>query len=475
MLKSPLHFFTIAFLAIFLAGCSKDDASENELPFVAAFENQSISFSGEEDKKEIQLVFSRTAPQNGSIRISFEIDNMVYGTDFKTTPEASDGILEIPVEAGTKKTLFLFHKLTASPAGEELKKSVKFSIFEVELPNGTTQGNTNLLVTYSKSASLGGSFAPNVGGPNEPNQVYVDLSAQTETVIRRDTWDLGFYAGDEFRIKLNSSLYMMAAELQTTDIDAVTAIDVENLQPKMAFLVAGSNTYVDHPSGDITKTAIDEISAQMEENKVYLLKMGYEIGTEQPTPEGVAISGNMRGWKKIRVLRNDDGYTLQYADLDATNHKEVRISKTAKFNFTFFSFATENVVEVEPMKGNWDLNFTVFTEVEEFNPTELTAYGFSDYVKTNVLSKTKAYRVSTADFSYKNFSAADVVQKNFEINQQTIGSSWRSVTPPDRFLIDTIFYIVQDSEGNVYKLKFTALMNENGARGYPEFQYDLLK
>src|SRR5690606_4320507 len=126
------------------------------------------------------------------------------------------------------------------------------------------------------------------------------------------------------------------------------------------------------------------------------------------------------------------------------------------------------------VKENWDLCFTTFTEVEELNSTELTAYGYSDYVKTNVLAKTKAYRVSTADFSYESFSAENMAEGNFEIDQQTIGSSWRDVIPPHRKLFNDIFYVIKDSEGTLYKLKFTALVNRNGERGYPEFVYELL-
>lgn len=476
MIKSKFYFFTLVLLTLFMAGCSKDDESGTQNEFVVAFEKQSLSFSSEENALDINLVFSNSASQNGSLQIVFQPHNLTYGTDFTTVPAANNGIIELSVEAGTLGTSFAFHKLTPNPTGDEPEKSVEFSFGKINLPNGTTQGNTTILVSYSENASLGGSFSPNVGGPNEPNQVYVDLSAQTETVVRRDVWDLGFYSGDEFRVKLNSSLYMMAAELETTDIDAVTETDVTSLQSQMAFTVAGSNEFVDHPSGDINQTVIAGISPTIEENKVYLVKMGHEIGTETPSAGSVAVAGEERGWMKIRILRDGNGYLLQYADLNASTHQEISISKSAGFNFTFFSFATEAVVPIEPAKENWDLCFTVFTEVEELSSTdELTAYGYSDYVKTNVLTKTKAYRISTEDFSYEDFSLNDVAEEDFEITQQIIGSSWRNVFPPDRFLIDNIFYIIKDSDGNTYKLKFTALMDENGLRGHPKFEYDLLK
>lgn len=471
MIKSRIPFF--ALLALVFLGCSKDEdpvAAE----FVVAFEHKSIGFSEGETEREIKLVYSSPAPQNGMLELIIDPTNMQYGTDFTTSPAAIDGVIEIPISAGSTETVFIFDKLSSNPTEGEPEKSIEFSIAEVAVPGGKTQGNTSLLISYSERASLGGSFAPNVGGPNQPNQVFVDLSTQSQTTIRRDVWDLAFYSGNEFRVKLNNSLYMMAAQLPSTNIDGVTPADVAGLQPQMAFLVAGSNEFVDHPSGDLTKTVISEISNIPEENKVYLLKMGNEIGTGTPEPESVDVAGEERGWMKIRVLREDNDYVLQYADLNSPTHQEIRISKSPGYTFSFFSLENEETVKVEPVKENWDLCFTVFTEVEELNATELTAYGYSDYVVTNLHAPTRAYRVSTDDFSYKKFTAKDVVEANFETDQQTIGSSWRKVTPPDRILFHDIFYVVEDSAGNVYKLRFTALMDENGIRGNPKFEYELL-
>lgn len=474
MIKSTLNFFTLAVLALFMVGCSKDDdVTENGTQFVAAFENQSISFSSEETEKEIQIIFSEAAPQDGEIQVGYKLTNMVYGEDFNTSPAANQGIIQIPVKAGAKKASFKFNKLTPNPLINDPEKSIEFSIVKINIPNGITQGNTNLLVSYSETASLGGSFAPNVGGPNEPNQVYIDLSTQSKTEIVRDTWDLGFYSGDEFRVKLNSSLFMMAAKLETTDINSVSASDLTELQGKMALMAAGADAYVDDPSGDISKTAIAEVSATVEENKVYLINMGSAIGTKDAEIGSVAISGEARGWKKIRVIREDNGYLLQYADLNATEYKEISIPKDSNFNFSFFSFSKNAVVAVEPTKENWDLNFTTATEILALGPVEKTAYGFSDYVKTNIHGGTEVYLVLATETTYEDFTIENIQEDKFQTGQGTIGSSWRDVF--EAAASPNQFYIIKDPEGNIYKLKFTALVSKDGVRGNPEFQYDLLK
>jgi len=325
----------------------------------------------------------------------------------------------------------------------------------------------------------GASVSPEVGGPNQQNQVYVDLSSNTATAIQRDSWDLGFYSGPEFRVAINGSIYMATAELSETDIDAVssTSTEVQDLQPLVAVgtYQAENIIYVDGPDGAITNTAIAEISTTDADNKVYLVNLGNTVGTETPATGSVSISGDSRGWKKIRVLKNGDNYVLQYADLDATTHQEITISKNSNYNFTCFSFNTESIVSVEPEKTNWDLNFTVFTnEIAGFG-----SYGYSDFVVNNVKANAQVYMVDTDvdAFTYADFTLTDVINANFTNDQRSIGSSWRNGGSQSSLpsLKDNVFYVVNDTDGNLYKLKFLALTNADGERGYPEFVYSLLQ
>ncbi|WP_304158055.1 HmuY family protein, partial [Mesonia mobilis] len=102
-----------------------------------------------------------------------------------------------------------------------------------------------------------------------------------------------------------------------------------------------------------------------------------------------------------------------------------------------------------------------------------TAYGFSDYVTTNVLAETKAYEVSANEnLNYQNFALEDIDENEFEIDQRVIGSNWRDVF--SQSVTPNLFYVIEDPDGNLYKLRFTALVNENGVRGYPSFEYSLL-
>lgn len=327
---------------------------------------------------------------------------------------------------------------------------------------------------------------PTLGGPNEQNQVYIDLSTSDQTAVQRDTWDLGFSTGSDFRVIINGSIKMAVKQLNTTDI---TAVQTEDSAVSVGFSTPASLGYVDNPTGILqgagsgVGTAIAEISSIEADNKVYLVNMGYEVSTTVPSTGSVSMDGDARGWKKIRITRQGSDYVLQYADLDATTAQSVTISKDADYNFVFVSLTNGQTVNVQPKKDKWDLNFSGFTNYFYYGGEDVTYY-FSDFITTNVLGGTKAYEILATDASqteaeFEAFSLADVDESLFatsETDQRAIGSSWRNGGGPTALpsIKDDRFYVIKDADGNLYKLLFLALTNDNGERGYPVFKYELL-
>ncbi|HMI08750.1 MAG TPA: HmuY family protein [Flavobacterium sp.] len=466
-MKIKFYLFSILLFALVFSACEKDETDLSQA-FVAAFEKQSYDYSQISGEKEMKLVFSETAKTSGSIVISITAQNAQYAADFATFPETVDGKMEIPFSAGQKGVTFTFKNLIFPFDSDD--KSVLLSIVKINYAGETSiQGYKTSLISFERS--LGTDLQPEIGGPNQGDQVYIDLSTEAVTNVRRDSWDLGFYSGDHFRVTLNGSIYMAAKNLEATNIDAVTPASVLAFQNEVAvgtFDPANTN-YVDAPNGNILQTAIAEVSSDPENNKVYLVNMGYEVGTAIPNIGSVAIAGNPRGWKKIRILKNGEDYVLQYANLESTTHQEVTIPKNAAFNFTFFSFNTQSIVNVEPEKTKWDLNFTVFTnEIEGAG-----SYGYSDFVVNNLKAGIKAYRVNTSVKSYAQYALADVNDANFIEDQRVIGAEWRDVFTGAAYT--DRYYVLKDSDGNYYKIRMLAFINDGGVRGFPKFEYKLLQ
>ena len=465
-----IYILNLLFVFLAFASCESDEV-DNKQPFVAAFENLSHELSAIPVDKEIKMVFSEPAASSGTVIVKVTPTNAVYGDDFETLPSAESGTFEIPFEAGQKGISFLYINRIEAPFGEEdQQKSVLFQVVQINYVSQTSvQGYSSSLVGFG--SSLGATLLPEIGGPNQGDQVYIDLSTEIVTKARRDSWDLGFYSGTNSRVVLNGSVYMAARQLESTNIDAVTQASV---QQYFASVSVGTfdpvnAAYIDAPNGDITKTAIAEISDTENDNKVYLVNLGYQIGNTTPAPGSVAIAGNPRGWKKIRILKNGDNYVLQYADLTSATHQEVTIPINEAYNFSFFSFNTQNLVNVEPEKSKWDLNFSVFTNIIEGSGS----YGYSDFVINNLKAGVKAYRVENAPgLDFPTFSKANIDDSKFTDDQRIIGADWRDVFGS---VFTNRFYILKDIDGNYYKIRMLAFVDQGGVRGHPKFEYKLVQ
>ena len=331
--------------------------------------------------------------------------------------------------------------------------------------------------------SDGATIDVEVGGETQPNQVFVDLSSEETTTVSRDSWDLGFYSGDEFGVIVNVSTGALAYALDASDINQVTANDTTGLGSQLSLdaifgalfapvlppWVPESVNWVDNPDGSIEDTAIDPVSATDNENTVYIIN------------RGTAPDGSERGWMKVRIVRNGDGYSLSYAEINSQSAQTIEIAKDSEFNFVFFNF-DNGVVQVEPRKAEWDIAFTTWTELTAFGPIEIP-YLFNDFVIHNrggvqvaeVIIDTGANLLE----QYELFSMAEMTVLSFDDEINSIGDSWRTVANPNipgsvTGVQEDRFYVIQDPSGNVYKLLFTRMLSLTGERGFPQIQYQII-
>jgi len=224
----------------------------------------------------------------------------------------------------------------------------------------------------------------------------------------------------------------------------------------------GSLSWVDDPTGDLTKTAIASVSATASENKVYIINRG----------AGVGNPGAARGWKKVRVLRNGTGYTLQHADIAAANFSEIQIARNETYHFKHILFETGVVVDAEPGRDKWDLAWTYFVNTTVFGP-ETVPYAFQDVVLQNRYGVETA-KVLTSSIAYNDFDESDLAGLTFSTSQTAIGADWRRTSPSPAIVYDDRYYVVKDASGNYYKLKFNLILRD-GVRGNPQFEYALVE
>lgn len=345
-------------------------------------------------------------------------------------------------------------------------------------------------------------LSPGVGGPNEPNQVYVDLSSGKMTSVRRDTWDLAFYCGDDFRVILNASIAMTVKETPSTDIHKFVAPDTGILfsdDPRFPSRKAITDHLIDDPRGILqeeaglegTGTAIARVSEKEEENKVYLLNLGNEISTTTPELGSINLQGTHRGFIKIRVKRSSNGYELSYAKNDELKDiKTITISKDPEYNFVFLSLTTGQKVQVQPKKKNWDLCFSpstswFSTQKDKIGSPFNSATFLPDMIISNLHGQTKATIFESSDKSeekrnaeYTAYTKEEALKIDFSKerynSQMVIGRNWRD-NQGGALIRNELYYLIKDGDGNYFKLKMLTMKNDKGERGYPSFEYELLK
>ncbi|WP_276370507.1 HmuY family protein [Chryseolinea sp. H1M3-3] len=469
------QFLTLSAMIIFAVLSACDDEDPPLPDNVVQFESKALAFDADENTMTVNVSLSRAVNQDTDITILTTFTGLTYDEEVSTLPESSDNSLTVTIPKGASQGSFDI----AKKEGVLLDGDETISFVVSNVGAGLVLGHrSTLVISFSEILAVQGSMDPNVGGQLQPNKVFIDLSASRQTSFNRGDWDLAFYAAEgHFDVLLNSSSSMMARALDKADLNAVTAADTIGwslqLSTDAVFAaitadpvpawVSNAAAWIDAPSGDMTATAIAEISMDAVQNKVYIVNRG-------KNPDGT-----QRGWKKMRVLRNGNNYTLQHADITSTSFTTVEITRDTDYLFNFVKFES-GAVEIEPKKDKWDIAFTVFTNTTPAGPGLVVPYVFNDVVIQNRYATETAEILVSNGGSYDDFDESDLANVTFSTSQVNIGSKWRSGGGPGSgpALKEDRFYLVKDADGNIYKLKFTAL-TQNGERGRPKIHYSLIR
>jgi hypothetical protein len=309
----------------------------------------------------------------------------------------------------------------------------------------------------------------NGGGATYPNTAYISFRTGVQTAVPRQSWDLAFSTGSDFKVLINGTTGAMASATTKTDINTVGVAEIAAAEASGELVLSFANLagieHVDDPANPLSKPVVAAVSATEGSNVVYLLSRG-------------ASGVDAKPLKKIRIIRNGQGYTLQHADADATTFTSLNITKDTDDNFVYVSFES-GIVNVEPAKAAWDIAWTAGTSSTPYpQATNGTlAYFYQDLVYHNIYGGASAVAVLEATVPYADFDETDVPALSFNTdNRLTIGSNWRGGGGPSSApaVKTDVYYVVKDAEGNVYKVRFLSL-TKDGERGKPSFEYELVE
>src|SRR5690242_8830908 len=182
--------FSLAATILFSACRKRDDVSlPDNLVF---FESNAQGIAENENSIGIKIQLSRGTTANIPVTVKFTAQGVTYGTDFTTTPAATNGQFVIDVPMGNNEATFTVNKVNGALFDGDEK--ITFDIYSSGNPLliGSTK---QLTLSFSELVANSAAATINGGGATYPNKVFIDLSANRQTSILRTNWDLGFYTG----------------------------------------------------------------------------------------------------------------------------------------------------------------------------------------------------------------------------------------------------------------------------------------
>lgn len=299
--------------------------------------------------------------------------------------------------------------------------------------------------TYSLSAQI---FQEITTGPGYTKQSFVSLKNGTEKLIGEEEWDLAFTMNNPFGagIFINESSGLGASanapvlfyDARTTDFSITPNID-----SLKAHII-----YNDEKQWDIGALNLLADSSNP-----------FDFGWGQYNPASHAVNGTrvygvqLRNgqWKKfiIESLINNE-YKLKYADLDGTNERSASInifSYAPQKNFAYFSFATNEFKDLEPLEYD-------FTYQRYVSPEDAGGGVMQEYTVTGILSAPGVKVAEAKNLSDPYNTSFGSYQDSLSENPEVIGHGWKIFTGTNFVIPDDLAYFVVGDDSYIYRIIF---------------------
>ena len=258
-------------------------------------------------------------------------------------------------------------------------------------------------------------------------------------------WDLGFDCNPNgYLVKINGGKEVQVANTGTKDFSEIPSL-------------AGVEWEYDNPAGEWKGTAFgdwyDSLSRKCH-GYVYLIDRGQ--------------TANPR-YKKLKFLTvNPSGYTFLFANLDGSDAHEYAVPKIANRNYSYINFDDPNkIIDLEPDRENWDILFTRYRHVY-YNMTPITPYSVTGVI----LNPNKVICAKDSTIGFENITAETLKEFEFTNRKDVIGFDWKRYDfELNRYdVVRKYTYIIKDTKGFYYKLRFIDFYDEQGVKGAPKFE-----
>lgn len=211
-------------------------------------------------------------------------------------------------------------------------------------------------------------------------------------------------------------------------------------------------------SSIIVKTGISEFSELTQEMILDLIDNSDDWTFDDPSYINTMDSVSLRDWEDGEIYiqnrgresdnyyaiqfvsRTDNDYTFRYASAQSLDTvKEAVVERSTGFNYVYFSYSDDDVVQVDPPRREWDIECTPYLGWWETS----TAGEYAPYYQSGILINNeygvRIARVFDPAVSFEDIDLSFLDEYEFTDMKGAIGSNWKilgAVGSPDLYTMD---------------------------------------
>lgn len=278
-------------------------------------------------------------------------------------------------------------------------------------------------------------------GPGYTQDIFYSFKDGEVSNIARDTWDIAFFTPRySAGIIINEGNYVELYTYPNGDASAWNSIDTTNMSEwKMMYNSAEqweegafNANATGHP--DYGWGWYNQIDHHIYGDSLYIIK----------TSSGV---------KKLFLEEKkslDNIYLFTYADIDGSNEQmvELDVKPYETKMFAYYSLSSNEVLDREPEKENWDVLFTRYNE--------MIPDGEGGFIPYSVVGATNNIYSYSSNVYPVNVNYNDWTAQPFDSTKNAIGRDWKfyDFGLNEWTIKDSNYYFVKNYEGDIYKLQF---------------------
>jgi len=286
-------------------------------------------------------------------------------------------------------------------------------------------------------------------GEERNNEIWVSLRTGNYSISDGTLWDLSFSCREgQNAIFINTGNDAWVYDADTGAFGEILRAPLVGWQ-------------YDKPSGHFDSTGIGKWcgSNHRSYHRRYILD------------RGMSFTGANRYFKFMLDHSGPDSYELLYGRLDDMVPVRLTVPRISGKNFNYFGFEAGGLVPAEPLdKQDWDI---VFRKYKTLLFEEGTGKPY-DYIVVGCMLnpyKTRCAETESVEFEKVNRQVASTML--FTNHLDAIGWDWKTYDRVSgKYLINyRKTFIVETSDGRMFKLRFVDYYNDLGQRGYPKMEF----